>query len=46
LRIFEKTLGPQDPRYRETLADYARLLRLNQRPKDADKIEARVNALR
>jgi tetratricopeptide (TPR) repeat protein len=46
LRILERTVGRNDPRYRESLAGYARLLRQSQRPREAAGVEATVNALR
>jgi len=46
LQIFEKTVGFDDPRYRESLARYERLLRQNNHPTEKAGIEARADAFR
>jgi len=45
VQVFERTVGAGDPRYREALVCYARMLREDKRREDAARIEARVNLL-
>ncbi len=46
LAIFEKALGPEHPDVAQSLENYAALLRLTARADEAERMEARAEAIR